>query len=112
METARQIYLPLVSSPPIPPSSIFEYLFPRSPAYSAYEIHAPDAVIFIDGVTDEVVTRNDLATRARRLAAGLHDIGLRRGDTVALFGHNSLLWIHAIFGALCAGLKVSPVNAA
>ena len=52
-----------------------------------------------------------LSEHLTRLAAGLTDAGLRRGDRVALFARNSPEWIVACLAAMQAGGVAVPVDA-
>lgn len=103
-------YTSRFKDPALPAQSIFHYLFPDEGQHSVYPVPPPDTPAFIDGLTGETVTRQDVKTQAERLAGGLHKLGMKRGDVAALFGTNSLEWLNAIFGAQCAGVVVSPVN--
>jgi len=66
-----------------------------------------DAVIELDGPK---VTYRELWDRAARVAGGLRESGLRRGDRVALRYGNKLEWVLAFFGTQLAGGVVVPVN--
>jgi fatty-acyl-CoA synthase len=50
-----------------------------------------------------VMTYVDLLDRARRVAAGLRDRGLARGERVGLLINNRPEWLEAFFGTLIAG---------
>ena len=99
--------------PPLPRSSVFDYLFP--PPGSTKEYYPkpdPDSVAFIDGLTGEEVTRGQVEEQAIKLASGLRGLGIKRGDVGMTFGFNSLQYINAIMGIQAAGAVVSPANAA
>jgi acyl-CoA synthetase (AMP-forming)/AMP-acid ligase II len=100
--------------PVLPRSSVINYLFP--PANSATKVYykAPDpkSISFIDGLTGEKVTREEVGTQAAWLAAGLKKLGLKKGDVGMTFGFNSLLYVNAIMGMQHLGCIVSPANAA
>ncbi|MEV0093817.1 class I adenylate-forming enzyme family protein [Streptomyces sp. NPDC050738] len=70
----------------------------------------PDKVALLDG--DESLTFAALRDKALRTAAGLRERGIRPGDVVALHMSNSLWYIVAYYGALCAGAAVAPINPA
>ncbi|GAA2120817.1 AMP-binding protein [Kitasatospora saccharophila] len=70
----------------------------------------PDRAALLDG--DETLTFAELHDGALRVAKGLRDRGLEPGDAVALHMPNSLWYIVAYYGALCAGLAVAPINPA
>ena len=96
---------PLEHSPELPRQSIFSYLFPRDDTNLD-----SDSPQFIDGLTDRRVSRRQLETQAKRLAAGLRRLRLKRDDVICVFGQNSLEWLNAVYGSLAAGLVISPIN--
>ncbi|KAB2912318.1 MAG: long-chain fatty acid--CoA ligase [Hyphomicrobiaceae bacterium] len=59
---------------------------------------------------DRRVTFGELAESIRRIAGGLHDLGLRVGDRLVLYVPNSIEFVEAMFGALAAGAIVIPVT--
>jgi amino acid adenylation domain-containing protein len=64
------------------------------------------AVVAADGVA----SYGELLDGALRVAAGLQELGLERGDRVALFMDNSLSCATALFGTLLAGGVFMVVN--
>jgi long-chain acyl-CoA synthetase len=58
----------------------------------------------------ERVSYSELWDRAARVAGGLKDLGINRGDRVAIRLGNGLDWCVAFFGAQMAGAIVVPVN--
>jgi amino acid adenylation domain-containing protein len=68
----------------------------------------PDHVAVI--TEGERVTYAELAERARRLARGLQDRGLRRGERVAIYLENGVPTVAAIYGALLAGGSFLVIN--
>lgn len=104
--------------PPLPRSSVFDYLFPPPTSKGDgdqkeyYPKPDPDSVAFIDGLTGEEITRGQVEEQAIRLASGLRGLGVKRGDVGMTFGFNSLQYINAIMGIQAAGAVVSPANAA
>jgi acyl-CoA synthetase (AMP-forming)/AMP-acid ligase II len=69
-----------------------------------------DHPALIDGPGGEVTTYAELADAVDRVAAGLQEQGIGKGDVVALIGPNSTDWAIAYHGILRAGGVVSPVN--
>lgn len=59
---------------------------------------------------DERVSYRELADRAARLARGLQERGVRRGDRVAVYLENSADLVAAIYGTLMAGAAFMVVN--
>ncbi|HEV7896546.1 MAG TPA: long-chain fatty acid--CoA ligase [Planosporangium sp.] len=68
----------------------------------------PDKVAVVDG--DVRVTYARLWEQARGYAAGLRELGVKPGDTVALLAPNVVEFPRAYFGALAAGAVVVPVH--
>jgi long-chain acyl-CoA synthetase len=68
----------------------------------------PDKVAVVCG--DTRATYRELADRAAGLARELKRRGLRRGERVALFLHNSLDALAAVFGVLAAGGVFSVIS--
>jgi acyl-CoA synthetase (AMP-forming)/AMP-acid ligase II len=69
----------------------------------------PDAVaLLLPG--DEQVTYGELHERAMRVAALLHEAGLRRGDAVALMLPNRREFLEVTWGCQLSGLYYTPVN--
>lgn len=121
--------------PPLPRSSVFDYLFPPPAAAAAssstsaqkgqtetetgtgtrtvyYRQPDPSGVAFIDGLTGDQVTRGQVEQQALKLAAGLRRLGVKEGEVGMTFGFNSLHYVNAIMGMQAAGCIVSPANAA
>jgi long-chain acyl-CoA synthetase len=61
--------------------------------------------------TGTALTYGELATRAARLAGGLHAAGLRPGDRVAIVAKNCVEYVETIYGVWHAGLAAVPANA-
>jgi len=66
-----------------------------------------EAIVELGG---ERVTYHQLWERSARIAGGLKQSGMNRGDRVAIRLGNGLDWCLAFFGALMAGNVVVPVN--
>lgn len=87
----------------IPRCSIFSYVF--SGGFNANNPALTDAA------TGQTFTRNDVRKSALQLAWSLRStLSLKRGDTIALFSMNSILWPTVLLGAIAAGIRVSTVN--
>nr|WP_205861641.1 long-chain fatty acid--CoA ligase [Planosporangium flavigriseum] len=67
-----------------------------------------DKVAVVDG--DVRVTYAQLWAQARSYAAGLRELGIGAGDTVALLAPNVVDFPRAYYGALAAGAAVVPVH--
>ena len=69
---------------------------------------APQDVALIGG--DRSLTYAELAHRVRRLAGGLHGLGVTRGDRVAWLGANHPAFLESFFAAGLLGAALAPVN--
>jgi acyl-CoA synthetase (AMP-forming)/AMP-acid ligase II len=84
------------------PSSLVEML-----RRSVDEVPTAEALVELDGPR---MTYQELWDRAARVAGGLREAGLGRGDRVAVRHGNKLEWVLAFFGTQLAGGVVVPVN--
>jgi acyl-CoA synthetase (AMP-forming)/AMP-acid ligase II len=66
-----------------------------------------EAVVELDGPR---VTYRELWDGAARVAGGLREAGVRRGDRIAIRHGNTLSWVLAFFGTHLAGGVAVPVN--
>ena len=74
-------------------------------------VSAADRPEHVAVVTDaERVTYAELRSRALRLARGLQDRGLRRGERVAVYLENGVAAVVGVYGALLAGGSFLVVN--
>jgi long-chain acyl-CoA synthetase len=72
--------------------------------------HAPEHPAVIDSSNGETITYRELDARSNQLAQHLHALGLRRGDTVALFMENDLRYLEIVWAARRSGLYLTAVN--
>ena len=70
-----------------------------------------DRPAMVDGVTGTEISYAQLDAMSRRVAAGLAELGIRHGDTVALYSPNTILYPVVFYGATRAGATVTTVNA-
>jgi len=56
------------------------------------------------------ISYRELKEMSHRFAAALADLGLKKGDTVALYLLNCPQYVIAYFGALKAGAKITPIS--
>lgn len=91
---------------------LFEYLFPSKNNQSPSPKYDRRTPAYIDGLDGRTITRGQIQDEALRLATGLKEIGIKKGDTACLWGLNSLEWVRAAFGCMAAGVTISPANAA
>jgi long-chain acyl-CoA synthetase len=78
--------------------------------FDAIERHdKPDALqVKKDGVYQPIASRH-LADRVRQVAIGLREIGVQRGDRVAILSENRPEWVIADCACLTAGLTDVPI---
>lgn len=69
------------------------------------------AIISLHRESRDTWSYRELGTRIRRLAMGLTKVGLRPGDTAALFARNSPEWIIACLAIIRAGGVAVPLDA-
>ena len=62
-----------------------------------------------EGSDQEDVTFEEVYTRVRAAAAGLQELGLTRGDKVAILSENRLEWAITDFACLCGGVLDVPI---
>jgi fatty-acyl-CoA synthase len=69
---------------------------------------SPDHIALVAG--DRSFSYAELAGRIRRLANGLQQLGVRRGDRVAWLGPNHPAFLESMFAAGLLGAALAPVN--
>lgn len=69
---------------------------------------APDGLALVDGETR--LSHDDLHDAAARLAAGLAELGLRKGDRVAMMVSNRTSFVELLLACLRSGLIAVPVS--
>jgi acyl-CoA synthetase (AMP-forming)/AMP-acid ligase II len=70
----------------------------------------PDRIALIDGESGDEVTYGEVAERIAAAGNALADLGVERGDRVALSFPNELTFVYAFFGAARLGAVPVPVN--
>ncbi|ORA62973.1 acyl-CoA synthetase [Mycobacteroides franklinii] len=75
-----------------------------------YAISAPDRPAVIMADTGRTLTYGELESRSTSIATALHDMGLRRGDVVALLSDNTLEAFEIYWAAIRSGLYITAVN--
>lgn len=102
------------------PSHLPKHLaYPNVPAWWILERNLErfadkDAVLFLhheDGTELDRLTYRELWDRANALAAGLYDMGIRKGDCVGTLIPNSPAIITSYYGIWMAGAAITPCNA-
>lgn len=68
----------------------------------------PEKVALVTG--DRRITYRELDDRVRRAAGALHDLGLEKGDRLALLLGNEPEFVEALHGAFRIGVAVAPLN--
>jgi long-chain acyl-CoA synthetase len=59
----------------------------------------------------ETATWNEYYDRSRKVGLGLYDLGVRKGEMVAILSQNRLEWIYTDMGTLGIGGVVIPIYA-
>ena len=70
----------------------------------------PGNTAIIDATTDRRVTFAELLERVTRLADGLADLGLEKGDRVAVLSTNSIEYFEVYYACAMAGYIAQPMN--
>ena len=70
----------------------------------------PDNTAIIDATTDRCCTFSGLLDRVTRLANGLSELGLTRGDRVAVLSTNSIEYFEVYYACAMAGFIAQPIN--
>jgi long-chain acyl-CoA synthetase len=68
-----------------------------------------DCLLYKVGGSYQPVSTAELVDRVRHLAKALHDLGVQRGDRVALMAENGPHWPTVDFASLCAGAVLVPI---
>ena len=71
---------------------------------------APDRPAVIDSATGSTLTYRDLDERSARFANYLAGIGVRRGDTVALFMENNARFMEIVWATRRMGVYMAAIN--
>jgi long-chain acyl-CoA synthetase len=78
--------------------------------FDAIERHnKPDALQVKRDGTFRPISSRDLADRVRQVALGLQDIGIQRGNHVAILSENRPEWVIADYACLTSGLTDVPI---
>jgi long-chain acyl-CoA synthetase len=59
---------------------------------------------------DRLVTHEEREWRSRQIAGGLKNLGISRGDCVAILMRNDIAFLEATFGAMMLGAYAVPIN--
>ncbi|MFB9932163.1 long-chain fatty acid--CoA ligase [Amycolatopsis halotolerans] len=70
----------------------------------------PEAVALVAAETGERITYAELEQRVARRAAALRELGVRKGDRVALLGLNSTGYLETLFAVAWLGAITLPIN--
>lgn len=87
----------------IPETSLYDILFKDSAGWL-------DKPALIDGGSGAILTYRQLQRRIRATAAGLHTLGLRKGDVLALISPNCPEFAIIFYAAIRLGVIVSAIN--
>ncbi|HEX5834665.1 MAG TPA: AMP-binding protein, partial [Pyrinomonadaceae bacterium] len=76
---------------------------------AALQHNRPDALNYKSGGRWLSVSSDEMLSRAKHIAAGLHAIGIRHGDRVALLSDSRVEWTLTDAGCLFAGAVDVPI---
>jgi acyl-CoA synthetase (AMP-forming)/AMP-acid ligase II len=69
-----------------------------------------DKIAFIDGGTGQTISYGEASRMIDSLAASLRNLGMKRGDVLALYAGNRPEYPIVAHGAMLAGATVTPIN--
>jgi len=75
----------------------------------AASYNKPDCLLSKVGGTYQPISTAELVDRVRRLSKALRDLGVDKGDRVALMSENGPHWPTVDFATLCAGAVLVPI---
>ncbi len=75
----------------------------------AASYNKPDCLLSKVGGTYQPISTAELVDRVRRLSKALRDLGVEKGDRVALMSENGPHWPIVDFATLCAGAVLVPI---
>ncbi|XP_014509531.1 4-coumarate--CoA ligase 1-like [Vigna radiata var. radiata] len=110
---------PTATMEPSPQEFIFRSPLPDIPIPTHLPLHSycfqnlsqfQHRTCLIDGDTGETLTYAEVDLAARRIAAGLHNIGIRQGDVVMLVLRNCPQFALAFLGASHRGAVITTAN--
>ncbi len=70
----------------------------------------PDRTAIIDAISDRRITFAELKNRIEKLAGGLKELGVKRGDRVAVLSTNSIEYFEIYYACALAGYIAQPMN--
>jgi len=86
------------------PVSTLTELFLKAASYNK-----PDCLLSKVGGTYQPISTAELVDRVRRLSKALRDLGVEKGDRVALMSENGPHWPTVDFATLCTGAVLVPI---
>ena len=69
-----------------------------------------ERVFLIDDIDHSEITFKELETEASKIASNLLNLGLKKGDRIAIIMENSASLVKLYFGCLFTGIVVVPIN--
>src|SRR4051812_5316386 len=76
----------------------------------SYAATSPDRAAVVMAASGETLTYGELDRNSARLASALYELGLRRGDVIALLSDNAPHAFEVYWAALQSGLYITAVN--
>jgi len=97
---------------PAAPSSFIEPKRVFGLAHSAFELHAVSSPskVALRSSSGEILTYEELDSKANRFAASLIELGVQQGEMIPLYMEKSIYTIIAILGILKAGTAFTPLD--
>lgn len=86
-------------------ASLFDFVFRNAAKFG-------NKTAFTDGLTDKAISFLELQMAVTRTAAGLQQLGLKKGDVVAVWSPNSVEFVVAFHAIIAAGGTITTLNPA
>ncbi|CAH0716921.1 unnamed protein product, partial [Brenthis ino] len=74
--------------------------------------NSEDKIAMINGSTHQKITFRDMAKNCINIALSLTQIGVKRGDTIAICSENRQEFLSLVIGIICSGATITPTNLA
>jgi acyl-CoA synthetase (AMP-forming)/AMP-acid ligase II len=100
------VYKTTLPSVPIPDIDLYSFLVSPNEFNTNRDLNAP---IVIEGATGKSLSWNTIKEQSRLLGTGWQEnVGLKPGDTVAVFAPNQLDHVILVLSLLAAKVTISP----
>jgi 4-coumarate--CoA ligase len=107
----KYIKSPYPYRPTLPVKSIWHAVFDDEPSLLGDGARSDDDIVYREPYNDQCMTFAQVRDLSKRLAYGfLNELGMKKGDTILLFGLNSLYYPAFILASQAARLTLTCAN--